>query len=85
MSANLPLVASPKSIKVQVENGRTYLWCACGLSMNQPFCDGKHKGTGFAPVKYTANEDKIVSFCGCKHTSLAPLCDGSHKQLVENS
>lgn len=85
MSANLPDVASPRSIKVQVETGKIYLWCACGLSANQPFCDGAHKGSGFAPIRYIADEDKMVGFCGCKHSKLAPMCDGSHKQLVENS
>jgi CDGSH-type Zn-finger protein len=29
----------------------TYYWCACGGSKSQPFCDGSHKGTAFAPVK----------------------------------
>src|SRR5690606_5116952 len=26
--------------KVTVEKGKTYYWCACGRSKNQPFCDG---------------------------------------------
>jgi CDGSH-type Zn-finger protein len=85
MSANLPNIALPQSVKVNVEKGKEYLWCACGLSQNQPFCDGTHKSTGFSPIKYTADADKIVGFCGCKRTKLTPLCDGSHKQLSENS
>ena len=28
--------------KVKVEKGKTYSWCACGLSQKQPFCDGSH-------------------------------------------
>ena len=66
---------------VEVEAGKSYFWCACGRSKNQPFCDGSHKGTGFSPVKYTAEADKRVFFCGCKHTQKPPLCDGSHKDL----
>ncbi len=66
---------------VEVEAGKSYFWCACGKSKNQPFCDGSHKGTGFSPVKYTAEASKRVFFCGCKHTQKAPLCDGSHKDL----
>ena len=26
----------------EVEEGKTYYWCACGRSNNQPFCDGSH-------------------------------------------
>ena len=27
---------------VEVEEGKTYYWCQCGESSNQPFCDGSH-------------------------------------------
>ena len=30
-----------------VEKGKDYYWCACGLSKSQPFCDGSHKAAGF--------------------------------------
>ena len=58
-----------------------YWWCACGLSKRQPFCDGSHKGSEFAPVKFTNAEAQKVWLCGCKHTAGAPFCDGSHKAL----
>ena len=48
------------------------------LGSKQPFCDGSHKGTGFAPVKYLADQSKKVFFCTCKQTNDQPLCDGSH-------
>ena len=66
---------------VEVEAGKTYFWCACGKSANQPFCDGSHKDTVFLPMKFDAAESKKVFFCGCKHSSSSPLCDGSHKKL----
>ena len=66
---------------VEVEAGKSYFWCSCGRSQNQPFCDGSHKGTSFTPVKYTAETSKKVAFCGCKHTKNPPLCDGTHKDL----
>jgi CDGSH-type Zn-finger protein len=59
----------------------TYYWCACGRSRNQPFCDGSHPGTGFAPVQFTVDERKNLWLCGCKHTGTAPYCDGTHKSL----
>ena len=76
-----PHIAQKAPYPVEVEEGKTYFWCACGQSKNQPFCDGSHKGTGFTPVKYTAETSKKVFFCGCKHTANAPLCDGTHKSL----
>ena len=66
---------------VEVEAGKDYYWCACGRSSKQPFCDGSHKDTGMAPVKYTAEKTGTVYFCGCKHTKKAPLCDGTHATL----
>ena len=78
-----PVRASSTPFSVQVEQGKDYWWCACGLSKAQPFCDGSHKVAGeFSPVKYTASADTTVSFCGCKATRHAPMCDGSHTQPV---
>ncbi len=76
-----PNIAATSPAPVEVEAGKSYFWCACGLSSNQPFCDGSHKGTGFAPVKYEAKENSKVFFCCCKHTGNPPLCDGTHKNL----
>jgi CDGSH-type Zn-finger protein len=72
--------ASETPYAVEVEQGRSYFWCACGRSKNQPFCDGSHKGTGISPIKYQASENKKVFFCGCKATGNAPLCDGTHNR-----
>jgi len=67
--------------KVDVEEGKSYFWCACGLSSKQPFCDGSHKGSDFNPIKYTAEKDGTVALCGCRATSNAPMCDGTHRTL----
>jgi len=66
---------------VEVEAGKTYFWCTCGQSSRQPFCDGSHKDSSFAPMKWEAPESKKVFLCGCKQTGSAPLCDGSHSKL----
>lgn len=76
-----PKIAQTAPYPVEVEEGKTYFWCACGQSSKQPFCDGSHKGSEFTPVKYTAETSKKVFFCGCKHSANAPLCDGVHKAL----
>jgi CDGSH-type Zn-finger protein len=82
--SELPKVFKKGSMRFDVEKGKTYHWCACGLSANQPFCDGSHKGTEFSPMQYTASDDKTVGFCGCKYSKNKPLCDGSHKLLETN-
>ncbi len=74
-----PHVPQNAPYPIDVESGKTYFWCSCGQSGNQPFCDGSHKGTEFSPVKYSAEVSKTVYFCGCKASGNAPLCDGSHK------
>ncbi|GAA0777491.1 CDGSH iron-sulfur domain-containing protein [Roseibium denhamense] len=76
-----PVVAQTAPYAVDVEEGKNYFWCACGKSNTQPFCDGSHKGTDFAPVKYTAEKDGKAFFCGCKMSGKAPLCDGSHSRI----
>ncbi len=77
----VPVVAQKSPYPVAVEAGKSYYWCACGLSATQPFCDGSHKGSGMAPVAYKAEASKTVYFCGCKSTAKAPLCDGGHARL----
>jgi CDGSH-type Zn-finger protein len=78
-----PVRASSTPYPFAVEAGKDYWWCACGLSKNQPFCDGSHNAAKeFTPVKYTAAESKTVFFCGCKATGQPPLCDGTHKRQV---
>lgn len=78
---NEPKRATDTPFPVEVEEGKSYFWCACGLSKNQPFCDGAHKGSDFTPVKYEATASKKVYFCGCKATASQPLCDGSHNKF----
>jgi CDGSH-type Zn-finger protein len=76
-----PMMAGRAPMGVEVEAGRDYWWCSCGLSKAQPFCDGSHKGSGLAPMQYTPAESGTAWFCTCKATKGAPLCDGSHKAL----
>jgi CDGSH iron-sulfur domain-containing protein 3 len=74
-------VAQAAPYLIEVEAGKTYYWCACGQSKNQPFCDGSHKGTKFTPLAYTPDGAGRAAFCGCKRSNGRPMCDGSHKAL----
>lgn len=76
----VPVRASDTPFPVKVEKDKSYWWCACGKSKNQPFCDGSHKGTDFVPLKFDATDSTQVYFCGCKSTGNQPLCDGSHSK-----
>ncbi len=78
---NEPVIAQKAPIEAEVEEGKTYFWCACGRSGNQPFCDGSHKGTEFTPIQYAAAKSEKVFFCCCKNSATAPLCDGTHATL----
>ena len=81
MPDTAPRIAQKSPFEIQVEAGKSYWWCACGKSASQPFCDGSHKGSGFAPVEFVAERDSTVYFCGCKHTAGQPRCDGTHSRL----
>ena len=76
-----PKIAQKAPFAVEVEAGKTYWWCACGKSQDQPFCDGSHKGSDITPVEFKAEVSQTVYFCGCKHSNNGALCDGSHKKL----
>jgi CDGSH-type Zn-finger protein len=76
-------IAARKPVAVKVEAGQTYAWCRCGLSAQQPFCDGAHKTTDLRPLVWQATESKEIWLCQCKRTKNEPYCDGTHKTLDE--
>jgi CDGSH-type Zn-finger protein len=65
----------------QLEQGKTYSWCACGKSAETPWCNGSHKGSGFSPMRFQAEESKKAALCMCKQTQNPPYCDGAHMSL----
>ncbi|MDG2244429.1 MAG: CDGSH iron-sulfur domain-containing protein [Rhodospirillaceae bacterium] len=75
------VVAQKTPYAVEVESGKKYWWFYCGQSSKQPFCDGSHKGTNFAPIGHANDKDGTMYICGCKATERVPLCDGSHGKL----
>ena len=75
-----PNIAQRFPYVTDVEPGK-YAWCACGLSQNQPYCDGSHKTTPFRPIVVEITEKKKIAWCGCKQSKNKPYCDGTHKNL----
>ncbi len=80
-STTEPVIAQKGPFETELQEGKTYYWCRCGRSGNQPFCDGSHKVTALEPIPYTPEEDETVYFCGCKNSGNKPFCDGTHQGL----
>lgn len=80
-----PIIAAKSPETVDLEEGKSYSWCRCGRSRNQPFCDGSHRGTGLKPLTFTAEATEQATLCRCKATGNAPFCDGTHATLEDRS
>ncbi|XP_005098093.1 CDGSH iron-sulfur domain-containing protein 3, mitochondrial [Aplysia californica] len=82
--------------RVKLEAGKTYSFCTCGYSKQQPFCDTSHKAPNFIstrphhiryrPLPFKVDETKEYWLCMCKQSNKRPFCDGSHKRLeIQNA
>jgi CDGSH-type Zn-finger protein len=76
-----PTIAATCPKQVDLKSGKKYAYCTCGLSVNQPFCDGKHGDTEFRPTLFEVEVDETRHLCQCKQTATPPFCDGSHKSI----
>ena len=83
MAQTVPIIANMKPNKAELEAGKNYFWCQCGLSQSQSFCDGSHAGTDIKPLRFTAEKTGNAGLCQCKSTANAPFCDGTHATLGE--
>jgi len=75
-----PVIASKQPTVLKLQPGE-YWWCSCGKSAKQPFCDGSHKGSKFAPQKVELTEEKNIALCNCKQSENGAFCDGAHSKL----
>lgn len=78
MSGDSPIIAAKSPAGVDLKKGKTYYWCRCGRSEDQPFCDGSHRDTDITPREFTAEKDEEAYLCCCKGTGHPPYCDGTH-------
>jgi len=67
--------------EVNLKKGSNYLWCQCGKSKSQPFCDGSHHGSKFKPYLFTVKKDSPFKLCNCKQSKTKPFCDNTHLSL----
>jgi len=86
LNGNLfPAVASyaPSSIR-GLKDDEMKLWCACGLSKRQPWCDGSHSGTGIRPLKWRvpSKQQSVYLICNCKYSKSPPYCDGTCSRVL---
>ena len=74
------MVRALTPLRLEVTEGKTYFWCACGRTQTEPWCDGSHKATTIRPVKWVAPKSGTASVCACRATRRPGrvLCDGSH-------
>ncbi|XP_059155393.1 uncharacterized protein LOC131940679 [Physella acuta] len=82
-------------LRVDLEAGKKYMFCTCGYSKTQPFCDSSHKAPNFMstrphhiryrPMPFQVEETKEYWLCMCKQSNKRPFCDGSHKRLAAKS
>ena len=78
MSDSTPKRAGDFPDMQTLEEGKTYAWCSCGHSSNQPWCNGAHSGSSLAPKVFQAEKSGPAAMCLCKQTKNPPFCDGSH-------
>mmetsp|Transcript_72688 Transcript_72688/g.106557 ORF Transcript_72688/g.106557 Transcript_72688/m.106557 type:complete len:253 (-) Transcript_72688:160-918(-) len=81
-----PLIPQYEPFILELDEAKRYVWCQCGVSMKQPFCDGNsHRAYGIKPVPFTTRGTEggrsKVNLCGCKYTNTPPYCDGTHVSL----
>ncbi len=76
-------IAGTRPAPVQLQAGKTYWFCSCGRSAEQPFCDGSHQGSGLEPMEFQVEKDGRYFLCQCKRSAKLPYCDGSHKRITQ--
>jgi CDGSH-type Zn-finger protein len=60
---DLPRLAVCEPAGIDVEPGKLYSWCSCGLSEKEPFCDSTHKKI----------ESEKEPFCDSTHKKIEGL------------
>ena len=67
-----------------LQAGKAYNWCACGMSLTNPSCDGACNAavTRCRPVAFNVSESGYYKLCNCKNSANAPFCNGTHRDMI---
>lgn len=80
----LPRMSSNEPAEIEVQAGKVYKWCSCGLTATEPYCDNSHRkieGKPFRSIKVVFDKPQMVRFCQCRKTKTPPFCDDSHLHI----
>jgi CDGSH-type Zn-finger protein len=77
MSKSKKDTSGPRTVTLL--KGQRLMWCSCGLSDDQPYCDSAHVMTDKLPFRYYVPEEGPYKLCMCTHTKTPPFCDGTHE------
>jgi len=82
MSKSLePKIRGLKSLRLLTDAG-DYLYCACGRTKTNPFCDGSHAlETDIKPIPVKIKFKYEVKWCDCRKSKKLPFCDNEHRNL----
>jgi len=84
-----PKIAKPTYKRCQLEPNQTYLYCTCGFSKDQPFCDQICQNDpnikGWKPLPFSVDVKQYGGWamCLCKRSKSQPFCDGSHIEITD--
>ncbi len=70
-----PFIADKKPAVLEIEpRPRTYDWCACGRSKNQPYCDGLHRGLSSLPRSLSSRSRRRSRSASARARVSPPSC-----------
>lgn len=68
-----------------LEKGKVYLFCTCGASAKNPWCDSycNKMTTRLRPIYFNVTESGYYKMCNCKQSSNSPFCNGTHRAVYK--
>ena len=82
----VPIIQGYYPYNMFLQQGKVYLWCACGMSDTSPFCNAtcNKAMTRNRPIYFNVSESGYYKMCQCKLSANAPFCNGTHKDQLKH-